>query len=43
MFSTGQADARAVEGVLQRQVPSIMKPYDIQDLLAMIAKLPAPA
>jgi CheY-like chemotaxis protein len=40
IFSTGHADARAVEDVLQRRVPSIMKPYDVQELIAVIAGLP---
>ena len=40
IFSTGHADARAVEDVLQRRVPSIMKPYDVQELMAVIASLP---
>jgi PAS domain S-box-containing protein len=42
IFSTGQADARAVEDLLQRKVPSIMKPYDVQELMAVIASLPTP-
>lgn len=40
IFSTGHADARAVEDLLQRQVPSIMKPYDVRELMAVIASLP---
>jgi PAS domain S-box-containing protein len=36
IFSTGHADARALDDVHRRGVPSIMKPYDIADLVAMI-------
>ncbi|MBV9494588.1 MAG: hypothetical protein JOZ54_10105, partial [Acidobacteria bacterium] len=36
IFSTGHADARALDDVRRRGVPSIMKPYDIANLVAMI-------
>jgi two-component system cell cycle sensor histidine kinase/response regulator CckA len=38
IFSTGHADARILGEVRRRDVPSIMKPYDISELLAMIAR-----
>ncbi|MGZ8853736.1 MAG: ATP-binding response regulator, partial [Thermoanaerobaculia bacterium] len=40
IFSTGHVDARAFEDILRRQVPSIMKPYDVRELMAVIASLP---
>jgi len=39
VFSTGHADARALEDVRQRDVPSIMKPYDISELLAVMSQV----
>ncbi|HEV7921066.1 MAG TPA: PAS domain S-box protein [Thermoanaerobaculia bacterium] len=36
IFSTGHADARALDDVHRRGVPSIMKPYDIADLVTLI-------
>ncbi len=39
IFSTGHADARALENVRDRRVPSIMKPYDVSELLAVMATL----
>ena len=36
IFSTGHADARALASRHARRVPSIMKPYDIEELLAVI-------
>ena len=43
IFSTGHADARALEDVRSRPAPSIMKPYDIQELIAVFAALPVGA
>lgn len=40
IFSTGHADAQALEKVRQRPAPSIMKPYDVSELMAVIATLP---
>ncbi len=40
IFSTGHADAQALENVRRRQAPSIMKPYDLSELMAVIATLP---
>jgi len=37
IFSTGHTDARALDEVRLRGVPSIMKPYDFQDLLAVMS------
>ncbi len=37
VFSTGHADARAFEDVRHRDVPSIMKPYDINELLVVMS------
>ncbi len=39
IFSTGHADARALGEARHRNVPSIMKPYDIDELLAVVAKV----
>ena len=39
IFSTGQTDQRALEEVRRRNVPSIMKPYDIDQLLAVIGNV----
>ncbi|HEX9982595.1 MAG TPA: PAS domain S-box protein [Thermoanaerobaculia bacterium] len=36
IFSTGHADASALEDVRRRQVPSIMKPYEIVELLEVM-------
>jgi CheY-like chemotaxis protein len=36
IFSTGHADARALDDVRRRGVPSIMKPYDIAELVTLI-------
>ncbi len=36
IFSTGHTDLRALEEVRQLDVPSIMKPYDVHELLAVI-------
>ena len=41
IFSTGHADARALDEVHRRDVPSIMKPYDIQELMSMMARVRA--
>ena len=38
IFSTGHADARALGEVHHRNVPSIMKPYDIDELLAVVSR-----
>ncbi|HWS73093.1 MAG TPA: response regulator, partial [Thermoanaerobaculia bacterium] len=38
IFSTGHADGRALEQVRQRRVPSIMKPYDVDELLNVMAQ-----
>jgi PAS domain S-box-containing protein len=40
IFSTGHADAIALEQLRHRDVPSIMKPYDVNELLAVIGNLP---
>ncbi|HVR41397.1 MAG TPA: PAS domain S-box protein [Thermoanaerobaculia bacterium] len=37
IFSTGHADAAALDEVRKRHVPSIMKPYDISELLSLMA------
>jgi PAS domain S-box-containing protein len=37
IFSTGHTDGRALEQVRQRRVPSIMKPYDVDELLNVMA------
>ena len=39
IFSTGHADARALGEVHHRNVPSIMKPYDIDELLAVVSRV----
>jgi PAS domain S-box-containing protein len=39
IFSTGHADARALDEVRRRDVPSIMKPYDIDELLELMARV----
>ena len=36
IFSTGHADARALQEVHDREVPSIMKPYEIDDLITLM-------
>lgn len=41
IFSTGHADARALGETHHRNVPSIMKPYDIEELLAMVSRVTA--
>ena len=41
IFSTGHADARALGEARHRNVPSIMKPYDIDELLAMVSRVRA--
>ena len=38
IFSTGHADAHALDDLRARGVPSIMKPYDIAELVALIAE-----
>lgn len=38
VLSTGHADARSLEDVRQRDVLSIMKPYDISELLAVMSR-----
>ena len=38
IFSTGHADARALAGLQERRVPSIMKPYTAEELMAVIRK-----
>ncbi|HEX7155480.1 MAG TPA: PAS domain S-box protein [Thermoanaerobaculia bacterium] len=38
IFSTGHADASALDDVRRRQVPSIMKPYEIGELLELMEK-----
>lgn len=40
IFSTGHADSSALDQV-RHQAPSIMKPYDVNELLAVIEGLPA--
>lgn len=37
IFSTGHADARALSELEKRSVPSIMKPYELSELIALIA------
>jgi PAS domain S-box-containing protein len=39
IFSTGHADARALDEVRRRDVPSIMKPYDIEELLEIMSRV----
>jgi len=39
VFSTGHADRDALASLHARQAPSITKPYDIKELMAMIARL----
>ncbi|HXG57418.1 MAG TPA: PAS domain S-box protein [Thermoanaerobaculia bacterium] len=39
IFSTGHADSGALENVRQREVPTIMKPYEIDDLVTIIRRL----
>jgi PAS domain S-box-containing protein len=39
IISTGQADANALESIRNLGIPSIRKPYEISDLLAMLARL----
>jgi len=39
IFSTGHADARALGEARHRNVPSIMKPYDIDELLAVVSRV----
>jgi two-component system, cell cycle sensor histidine kinase and response regulator CckA len=41
IFSTGHADARALGEAEHRNVPSIMKPYDIDELLAVVSRVRA--
>jgi DNA-binding NtrC family response regulator len=41
IFSTGHADARALGEARHRSVPSIMKPYDIDELLAVVSRVRA--
>ena len=41
IFSTGHADSTALEQLRHRGVPSIMKPYDVDELLAVISNLPS--
>jgi|GEM_PF-1054086 len=41
IFSTGHADARALGETHRRNVPSIMKPYDIEELLAVVSRVMA--
>jgi len=41
IFSTGHADARAMGEARHRNVPSIMKPYDIDELLAVVSRVRA--
>jgi PAS domain S-box-containing protein len=41
IFSTGHGDARAVNDLRERRVPSIMKPYDAAELLAVIDSVTA--
>jgi PAS domain S-box-containing protein len=41
IFSTGHADARALGEAQHRNVPSIMKPYDIDELLAVVSRITA--
>lgn len=36
IFSTGHTDGRALEELRERGIPSIMKPYDVHELLAAI-------
>ncbi|HET7710823.1 MAG TPA: response regulator, partial [Thermoanaerobaculia bacterium] len=43
IFSTGHADAAALDDVRRRRVPAIMKPYEIGDLVAIIEQLGQPA
>jgi two-component system cell cycle sensor histidine kinase/response regulator CckA len=38
IFSTGHTDGRALEEVRARRVPSIMKPYDVDELLNVMAQ-----
>jgi PAS domain S-box-containing protein len=40
IFSTGHADAHALEDMQHTDAPSIMKPYDMNELMAVIATLP---
>ncbi|HUP45362.1 MAG TPA: PAS domain S-box protein [Thermoanaerobaculia bacterium] len=37
IFSTGHADARALAEVRDRKVPSIMKPYEIEELISLMS------
>ena len=39
IFSTGHTDGRALEEVRERRVPSIMKPYDVDELLNVMAQV----
>lgn len=39
IFSTGHADTRAIGEARHRHVPSIMKPYDIDELLAVVSRV----
>jgi CheY-like chemotaxis protein/anti-sigma regulatory factor (Ser/Thr protein kinase) len=43
IFSTGHADAAALEDVRRQGVPAIMKPYEVADLIALIDQVKAPA
>ncbi|HEX9162135.1 MAG TPA: PAS domain S-box protein [Thermoanaerobaculia bacterium] len=43
IFSTGDADARVLDSIRERQVPTIMKPYDVNELMNIINALPAGA
>lgn len=39
IFSTGHADSAALEDVRRRHVPTIMKPYEIADLVSIIRQV----
>lgn len=39
IFSTGQSDAIALENIRSLGIPSIRKPYEIADLLALLAQI----
>lgn len=39
IFSTGHADAHALQNLREKRVPSVMKPYDLSELLEVIRSL----
>jgi PAS domain S-box-containing protein len=41
ILSTGHADANALDSIRKLQVPFLLKPYEIDDLLALLAQGPA--